>query len=61
MNGSSRFGVGMPPSDLYGVAQKDRKHALVKDEKTGAFVVRDRKSGRIVKAWGDGTTTKESR
>lgn len=60
MNGRSRYVDGLPPSELWGVAQADRAHVVVKDEH-GTSVVRDRKSGRIVKKWGDGTTTRERR
>ena len=61
--GRSRFdatGPGLPASELWGKAQKDRKHTLVQHP-GGWFEVFERKSGKQVKEWGCGRTHKNSR
>jgi hypothetical protein len=43
---------GKDPAELWGVAKKDSKHALV--QHNGVWQVVERESGKRVKTWGDG-------
>ena len=61
--GRSRFdanGPGLPASELWGRAQKDRKHAMVLAP-DGRWIVTVRGSGREVKEWGAGKRARDYR
>lgn len=58
LGGKGSMGSAMTTTP-YPVATSDRPFVHFKDS-SGRWVVKDRKTGRIVKAWGDGKTTKEA-